>query len=416
MTKRTLLALILLLALGITVASAQDAPQTPAEICANNTPAADPATRDFPGGAAQVLEEGVDYRAIMCTDAGPIYFDLFEKYAPITVNNFVFLAQEGYYNNTIFHRVLADFMAQGGDPTATGTGGPGYSFQDEFVGFLHFDQPGFLAMANAGPGTNGSQFFITTVPTQHLNYKHTIFGEVLEGQENADAIMLRDPSDPGAPATTLQTVVIITDPDSVVTTYEAPPLATADEVLAAFNGVNDLITPDLGASVTSSLQTTDEVLAAAADAEQSDLETYLTSHNHQFRASGSLTNDQCAFDALPFISLSYSLDAFTTPEDAAAAMDDPLFTTVATDEGFGGPTISPSAGLPMYQRSVTACDQTALEAQISWQRGRFVATARVILPTDSQDLPYIDLWVDEVAARQVFEQVLSGILRPEIWN
>ena len=138
------LALLLLAAFAV---SAQDA-QTPTELCEQAVPAEGPATREF-STADWVLEEGVDYRAVLCTDAGPVYVDLFEAFTPITVNNFVFLAQNGYYNNTTFHRVIQDFMVQGGDPTGTGTGGPGYQFEDEFVGFLNFDRPGWLAMANA---------------------------------------------------------------------------------------------------------------------------------------------------------------------------------------------------------------------------------------------------------------------------
>ena len=115
-----------------------------------------------------------------------------------------FFREQGYYNNTTFHRVIQDFMAQGGDPTATGTGGPGYSFDDEFVGFLNFDRPGWLAMANSGANTNGSQFFITTVPYPSLNYNYTIFGEVLEGQENVANIRLRDPDTATEPGTNAQ--------------------------------------------------------------------------------------------------------------------------------------------------------------------------------------------------------------------
>ena len=215
--------------------AAQEA-QTPEEICAASVPAADPATRTF-AAPEDVLQPGVDYRAIFCTGAGPVYVDLFEDYTPITVNNFVFLAQQGYYNNTTFHRVIADFMAQGGDPLGTGTGGPGYSFQDEPVGFLYFDRPGWLAMANAGANTNGSQFFITTAPADHLDFQHTIFGEVLEGQDNVEAIQLRDPETATEPGTSLDTVVIVEDPASVKTTYENPPSATEDEVATAIKGV-----------------------------------------------------------------------------------------------------------------------------------------------------------------------------------
>ena len=138
------------------------------------------------------------------TSEGTIVCRLFEQEAPITVKNFIELAegsrewthpqtrakgQTPLYNGTIFHRVIPDFMVQGGDPTGTGMGGPGYQFQDETKGSPHkFDKPGKLAMANSGPNTNGSQFFITVVPTTWLTGKHTIFGEVVEGQEIADKI------------------------------------------------------------------------------------------------------------------------------------------------------------------------------------------------------------------------------------
>ncbi|MBM11818.1 MAG: peptidylprolyl isomerase [Chloroflexi bacterium] len=124
------------------------------------------------------------------TNNGNMVIDLFADQAPLTVNNFIFLANDGYYDGVTFHRVIPSFMIQGGDPTGTGGGGPGYQFQDEIVAGLSFDQPGRLAMANAGPGTNGSQFFVTTVPTPHLDGNHTIFGQVREGQEVANAISL----------------------------------------------------------------------------------------------------------------------------------------------------------------------------------------------------------------------------------
>jgi len=128
----------------------------------------------------------------MTTSKGLIVLKLFPDKAPVTVANFVNLAKHGYYDGITFHRVIADFMIQGGDPTGTGRGGPGYQFEDEFDPSLQFDRAGLLAMANAGPGTNGSQFFITHVPTPHLNNRHTIFGEVLQGQEVVDAIQQGD--------------------------------------------------------------------------------------------------------------------------------------------------------------------------------------------------------------------------------
>lgn len=182
------------------------------EICEQATPAIAPETQTY-AAAEQVLEDGVDYQAIMCTDVGAIYLELFEDRTPVTINSFVFLATNNFYNNTIFHRVLENFMAQGGDPEGSGRGGPGYSFQDEFLPDLGFDRPYLFAMANSGPATNGSQFFITFAPTLHLNGKHTIFGEVIAGQDVVDNIMLRNPA-PGAPATILETVVIVT-PDMV---------------------------------------------------------------------------------------------------------------------------------------------------------------------------------------------------------
>lgn len=129
--------------------------------------------------------------AIIKTNMGDIEIELFENKAPKTVENFVGLAKKGYYNGVIFHRVIDNFMIQGGDPTGTGRGGEslwGGKFEDEFDTSLTFDQPGILAMANAGPNTNGSQFFITTVPTPWLNFKHTIFGKVINGMDVVNKI------------------------------------------------------------------------------------------------------------------------------------------------------------------------------------------------------------------------------------
>ena len=133
------------------------------------------------------------YLATFKTEWGDIVVELFADKTPVTVNNFVFLAEEGFYDGTTFHRVLADFMAQGGDPTHTGGGGPGYQFEDEIVEGLLFNETGLLAMANGGPDTNGSQFFITYDPAPWLNGAHTIFGQVVEGMDVVDSLTLRDP-------------------------------------------------------------------------------------------------------------------------------------------------------------------------------------------------------------------------------
>jgi cyclophilin family peptidyl-prolyl cis-trans isomerase len=150
------------------------------------------------------------YHAIMHTDKGDIQIELFAAQAPRTVNNFVFLAREGFYNGTTFHRVIGDFMAQGGDPTGTGTGGPGYRFADEPGALaLKHDREGILSMANAGPNTNGSQFFITYGPTPHLNGKHAVFGRVVAGMDIAKAIRERDPQRDRQPGDRLNSVDII---------------------------------------------------------------------------------------------------------------------------------------------------------------------------------------------------------------
>lgn len=149
-----------------------------------------------------------NYYATFRTDKGDIKVKLFASKVPNTVNNFVFLANEGFYDNTIFHRVINDFMAQGGDPTGTGMGGPGYKFKDEFDSSLRHDKPGILSMANAGPNTNGSQFFITHVPTPWLDNKHSVFGEVIEGLDVLLSIPERNPNLRASPAVHLHTIEI----------------------------------------------------------------------------------------------------------------------------------------------------------------------------------------------------------------
>ena len=148
------------------------------------------------------------YSATFKTDKGDIKVELFASKVPNTVNNFVFLARQGYYDDTIFHRVINDFMVQGGDPTGTGRGGPGYSFRDEFDPTLKHDKPGILSMANAGPNTNGSQFFITHLPTPWLDNKHTVFGEVIDGLDVLLSIPARDPMMVNSPAVKLHTIEI----------------------------------------------------------------------------------------------------------------------------------------------------------------------------------------------------------------
>ncbi len=154
------------------------------------------------------IDQKKKYKAHMETSNGTMVIELFADKTPITVNNFVFLSREGYYDDVIFHRVISDFMVQGGDPTGTGMGGPGYKFADEFHPSLKHDKQGILSMANAGPGTNGSQFFITHGPTPHLNNKHTVFGQVVEGLDVLMSIPERDPRNVKAPAVKIIRVTI----------------------------------------------------------------------------------------------------------------------------------------------------------------------------------------------------------------
>jgi len=132
------------------------------------------------------------YRVTIKTNRGDIELELYPEHAPKTVNNFVYLAGEGFYDGVTFHRVIDHFMIQGGDPTGTGSGGPGYRFEDEVTGNPLTHERCVISMANAGPGTNGSQFFITHVPQTHLDGKHTVFGAVVEGHDVVDAVQQDD--------------------------------------------------------------------------------------------------------------------------------------------------------------------------------------------------------------------------------
>ena len=143
----------------------------------------------------------------MVTNKGKISFRLFPDTAPMHVTSTIYLTELGFYDDVVFHRVIPGFMAQGGDPTGTGRSGPGYNYAGEFDGGVSHDRPGLLSMANAGPNTDGSQFFITFVPTPHLDGKHTIFGEVTEGMDNVMKITLRNPGG-STPGDIIQSITI----------------------------------------------------------------------------------------------------------------------------------------------------------------------------------------------------------------
>ena len=143
---------------------------------------------------AMTVDTGKSYTATLTTDVGDIVIKLYADKAPVTVNSFISLANQGWFDNVPFHRVIADFVAQTGDPTGTGAGGPGYEIKDEINSDLNFDKKGMVGMANGGANTNGSQFFITLGPVNELNGKYTVFGEVIEGLDVLDKITLRNPS------------------------------------------------------------------------------------------------------------------------------------------------------------------------------------------------------------------------------
>lgn len=158
---------------------------------------------------AMEIDPKKKYTARMKTDVGTMVIELFADKTPKTVNNFVFLARQGFYDGVIFHRVIDNFMAQGGDPTGSGMGGPGYKFEDEFHSSLRHSKRGILSMANAGPNTNGSQFFITHVPTPHLDDRHAVFGQVIEGEDVLMSIPARDPRNVNAPAVKILEIEIV---------------------------------------------------------------------------------------------------------------------------------------------------------------------------------------------------------------
>ena len=145
-------------------------------------------TKQWDSPPSMGIDSSKLYRAKLETNKGVILLELYPQYAPKTTNNFVFLCREGFYDGVIFHRVIEDFVIQGGDLTGTGRGGPGYRFEDETRGNPLKHETGVISMANAGPNTNGSQFFITHSPQPHLDGRHTVFGKVMEGMEVVKAV------------------------------------------------------------------------------------------------------------------------------------------------------------------------------------------------------------------------------------
>ena len=177
----SLVVMVLLLALAV-ISCGEKAPE--------QAPAARPKSYSSP--PPMTIDTGKQYTATIETEKGNMVLELFARDVPVTVNNFVFLAREGFYDGSTFHRVIPGFMAQGGDPTGTGMGNAGYRFDDEFTGHKH--EAGALSMANSGPDTNSAQFFITFTPQHGLDNKHTVFGQLIEGMDVLQKLTPRDPS------------------------------------------------------------------------------------------------------------------------------------------------------------------------------------------------------------------------------
>ncbi len=402
---RSLLALPLLAFLA-SLAFAQD-PSSPQALC----DAAEPAELTMMqfAEAEYVLEPAVDYRAILCTSAGPIYLDLYEKLTPITVNNFVFLAQQGYYDSTSFHRVIPDFMAQGGDPTGSGRGGPGYRFGDEPVGFLTFDRPGLLAMANAGPGTNGSQFFITTAPTPHLNYKHTIFGDVLFGQDAVEAIRERDPQTASGPGEALRTVLIITDPNAIDSDETEIAPATEAEVSNAFDSFTDALPAGLPlVDEHSGYFSTEALAATVADELQDGFAAFAEEYGHQYRYRMQIANGECD-PAVFFSSLGYWVDVYADADSASAAVHDD-FMRLWLDNFDYAPA---SESATVYLHSAETCGGEEGVHLLSLNpRGRFLATLDVLVAKSILDQVPAEALLNNLSLQ--IEGALAKIFRAEI--
>ena len=395
---------------GLTsLALAQDT-QSPQALC----DAADPAdltTMQF-AAAEDALEADIDYRAILCTAAGAIYVDLYEQLTPITVNNFVFLAQQGYYDNTTFHRVIPNFMAQAGDPTATGRGGPGYQFGDEPVSFLTFDRPGLLAMANAGPGTNGSQFFITTAPTPHLNYKHTIFGDVLLGEANVTAIQERDPAAATAPGETLQSVLIITDHSQVDNgDIIALTPATQAQVSAAFAAFSGSMPPTLPANADNSGLFTVADLTESVPANLQDaFADFADQYGFQYRARVEIENADCD-SAIYFSSLGYQVDVFENASAAANALTDDLTRLVLESQGYQHDPVSATT----YSKETPTCaDKDGVQTRSLYTYSRYLVAIDVLVAKQILEQAGVTGQVVLADLSQQIEPAFAELFRPEI--
>ncbi|GIK63701.1 MAG: hypothetical protein BroJett018_14950 [Chloroflexota bacterium] len=384
-----------------------DGAQTPAQLCEAAIPnVTEPETRTYDAPEA-VLEEGVNYQAIFCTEQGAIYVDLYEQFAPVTVNNFVFLANEGYYNNTTFHRVIADFMIQGGDPEGTGMGGPGYEFQNEVLPFLTFAEAGVLAMANAGPDTNGSQFFITRAPTQYLDGDYSIFGVVLEGQEVVLNVADRDPDTATEEGDTLHTVLIVTDPSTVQTTYVPPVPFTADQT---FEVISALLPAESGFTQleqgTGLFTGSEEAVSQFEEAAQEAATTWYGLNGFAYEAGSSWQVAACPADPELF-GIGLRMLDWGTAENAAAAVQDASLGELMTAQGYTlYETDEATLSGPLFTRNTSAfCDKPGIQARYIFPEGRYVLMVDIMVDENVEALDQLPLLI-----KTNFSDILEGLV------
>ena len=410
----------LFLIVGITIVmivapiSAQEGARTPAEYCADAAPHL-PETRTYEE-AEWVLQEEINYRVIFCTDAGAIYIDLYEEITPLTVNNFLFLVERGYYDDTTFHRVLQDFMAQGGDPTATGRGGPGYQFPDEFVGFLTFDRAGLLAMANANNpdrgifGTNGSQFFITLAETSWLNYRHTIFGEVLSGMDALRNLRLCDPSS-CSEGDALASALIITDPGTV--NAEIPTRAEPDPA-AVSAGIENFFRernfPDLEYGV--GYFSAEDLRATARRADDAALLDYLAEYGLEYRIVANL--ETCAAAYAPLRAMRSALMSFPNEAAAQAALADDYWRLAEAEEL---QLLEPAGNLPgeVFSGEGSYCeDGQTRRAWMTYRYGANLMRVEASYALAEGEPDNATRWLTN--SQFFFEPLLSEIIRAGLWK
>lgn len=403
------------------VRPAQGGP-TPADLCAAATAdLAQPESREFEE-AEDVLQDGVDYWAVVCTEEGAVYLDLYEELAPMTVNNFVFLAEQGYYNTTTFHRVLPGFMAQGGDPTASGSGGPGYQFGDETDNGLAFDSYGLLAMANAGAGTNGSQFFITYVPTSWLDGNHTIFGKVYSGMDALERLNPRDPQQmPSFEGAALDTVLIVDDPANVSAEPDPPPSMAHFQYLLDENLAGQIqgFDPQADSGFPRDLEAEVAALEAAGGAELgAQLRALLTENGFAGAAGLVMPASECPASAEenPVWQIDLGVADYGSAETAQAvtfddARGDALVASGVFDEWREGETI-PGRLFVRQNDESRICGESGVFYRFEFPYGRYVLTTDLVLdgalvtaeaePTPEQFLAYV--------TQEILFNTISGTL------